>query len=169
MPSISPHHLIELKRVVNLPSREVHAAWTEPKAMEGWLGRIEITITVWECRFLGASFDYPVRALVELVGVENAKCDGAQTKATWKLRIPLCLTVYCLKQVMRLHMLKAMEATNDIVFALQPQGDTTAVSWRMSGAYPFINKVFCVVFDMDKMIGDEFEKGLADLQQIAEN
>lgn len=33
---------------------------------------------------------------------------------------------------------------------------------------PFVSKVMCVFLDMDKMIGQEFEKGLGDLKTLAE-
>jgi hypothetical protein len=42
------------------------------------------------------------------------------------------------------------------------------VSWSLSGAYPLINRVFGIVFKLDKMVGGEFEKGLSDLKRLAE-
>ena len=69
---------------------------------------------------------------------------------------------------MRLDMIKPMEARNAIVFALQPQAQGTNVTWSMTGEYPFIAKVMCVFFSMDRMIGGEFEKGLADLKAMVE-
>jgi uncharacterized protein YndB with AHSA1/START domain len=73
---------------------------------------------------------------------------------------------------MRLDMVKPMEAHNAIVFALQPQAQesnvTTNVTWSMTGEYPYIAKVMCVFFSMDRMIGGEFEKGLADLKAMVE-
>jgi uncharacterized protein YndB with AHSA1/START domain len=73
---------------------------------------------------------------------------------------------------MRLDMAKPMEGHNTIVFALQPQAQgtnvTTNVTWSMTGAYPYIAKVMCVFFSMDRMIGGEFDKGLADLKAMAE-
>jgi hypothetical protein len=38
----------------------------------------------------------------------------------------------------------------------------------MTGPYPYLNRVLGTVFNMDKMIGSEFEKGLAELKVIAE-
>ncbi len=73
---------------------------------------------------------------------------------------------------MRLDMIKPMEGHNAIVFALQPQSQgtnvTTNVSWAMSGEYNYISKVICVFVNMDRMIGGEFDKGLADLKAMAE-
>ena len=44
----------------------------------------------------------------------------------------------------------------------------TNVSWSMSGEYNYITKVMCVFVSMDRMIGGEFDKGLADLKAMAE-
>jgi hypothetical protein len=69
---------------------------------------------------------------------------------------------------MRLDMIKPMEGHNAIVFALQPQSGGTNVRWAMSGEYNFITKVVALLFNMDRMIGGEFEKGLSDLKAMAE-
>ena len=69
---------------------------------------------------------------------------------------------------MRLDMLKPMKASNLVEFTLQPTGDSTAVSWAMSGRQPFIAKLMTVFIDCDKMVGSQFEKGLGKLKAIAE-
>ncbi|MCU1340898.1 MAG: hypothetical protein JWN92_321, partial [Candidatus Acidoferrum typicum] len=53
-------------------------------------------------------------------------------------------------------------------FTLDPQGDSTNVTWEMHGPAPFVSKVMQVFISMDKMIGKEFESGLANLKTIAE-
>lgn len=69
---------------------------------------------------------------------------------------------------MRLDIEKPMEGHNAIVFALQPQADGTIVTWSMTGWLPYIGRVICTFFSMDRMIGGEFEKGLGDLKVKAE-
>src|SRR5215472_12339246 len=69
---------------------------------------------------------------------------------------------------MRLDMLKPMKASNLVEFTLQPTGDSTAVSWAMSGRQPFMAKLMTVFIDCDKMVGSQFEKGLGTLKAIAE-
>lgn len=69
---------------------------------------------------------------------------------------------------MRLDMEKPMEGHPHITFALQPNGAATDVSWTMAGPYPYINRVFGTIFNMDKMIGGTFATGLADLKARAE-
>jgi hypothetical protein len=73
---------------------------------------------------------------------------------------------------MRLDIAKPMESRNTVEFALLPQAQgtnaTTKVTWAMTGGYPYIAKVMCVFFNMDRMVGGEFDKGLADLKAMAE-
>jgi hypothetical protein len=69
---------------------------------------------------------------------------------------------------MELHMLKPMEARNQITFTLAPSGAATQVTWAMHCASPFVGKLLGVFIDMDRMIGRDFEAGLADLKLQAE-
>ena len=73
------------------------------------------------------------------------------------------------KIVMQLDMIKPMRAHNRVDFTLVPRGDTTNVTWTMSGRQPLIAKVMTIFIDCDKMVGGQFEKGLADLKAIAES
>jgi uncharacterized protein YndB with AHSA1/START domain len=70
--------------------------------------------------------------------------------------------------VMKLDMLKPMEAHNTVEFLLHPNGNGTTVTWAISGQQPLIGKVMTLFADCDKMIGSQFEKGLASLKAIAE-
>ena len=57
---------------------------------------------------------------------------------------------------------------NIVEFTLEPQGDSTNVTWAMQGPSPYIAKLMHVFFDMDSMVGKDFETGLANLKNIAE-
>lgn len=63
---------------------------------------------------------------------------------------------------------KPMAAHNIAEFTLLPNGSATEVTWTMYGPTPFIGKVMHVFFDMDRMVGDDFAAGLANLKAIAE-
>ncbi len=63
---------------------------------------------------------------------------------------------------------RPMEATNQARFALVPAPDGTTVTWRLEGRNGFVAKAFGLVMDMDRMVGGEFEKGLAKLKSLAE-
>lgn len=68
----------------------------------------------------------------------------------------------------RLEFKKPMEATNTADFVFKPEGDKTSVTWGMSGQRNLIMKAMCMFMDFDKMVGPDFEKGLANLKTIAE-
>lgn len=69
---------------------------------------------------------------------------------------------------MLLTMTSPMAAQNNVEFALRPDAGATDVTWTMTGRSPFISKVICLFFNMDKMVGGEFDKGLASLKALAE-
>ena len=69
---------------------------------------------------------------------------------------------------MKLHMLKPMAALNRVEFKLAPSGNGTAVTWTMQGRQPFIGKIMTLFIDCDKMVGKQFEKGLASMKALAE-
>src|ERR1044072_9188236 len=68
----------------------------------------------------------------------------------------------------KLDCFKPMAGSADAEFSFKPQGNQTVVTWSMSGKKNFISKAFCLFMNMDKMVGGQFEKGLADLKSIAE-
>jgi uncharacterized protein YndB with AHSA1/START domain len=69
---------------------------------------------------------------------------------------------------MRLDFKEPMKATNIVEFTLVPQGNTTQVTWAMSGSMPYLHKLMTTFIDMDKMVGGDFESGLANLKAAAE-
>jgi len=68
----------------------------------------------------------------------------------------------------RLEFAKPMKATHAAEFTFRPEGDQTVVTWTMSGRNNFVGKVFGLVVNCDKMIGGQFEKGLARMKSLAE-
>ncbi len=67
-----------------------------------------------------------------------------------------------------LEFLKPFAAKNLTEFTLKPEGDKTNITWTMAGKNNFMMKAFCLVMDMDKMIGTDFEKGLAQMKTVVE-
>ena len=72
------------------------------------------------------------------------------------------------KVAIKLDFVRPFEAHNDVVFTLEPKGNTTNVRWTMQGNTPYFAKIIHLFFDMDKMVGKDFEAGLAGLKAIAE-
>jgi hypothetical protein len=68
----------------------------------------------------------------------------------------------------RLDFEKPMKGTNLTEFIFQPEGQGTLVTWTMSGRQNFVQKAFCLVMNGKKMVGKEFEKGLAQMKAVSE-
>jgi uncharacterized protein YndB with AHSA1/START domain len=72
------------------------------------------------------------------------------------------------KVVIKLEFLKPFAATNTAEFTLQPDHGSTTVTWAMTGKNNLLAKVMCVFMNMEKMVGPDFEAGLASLKAVAE-
>jgi len=70
---------------------------------------------------------------------------------------------------LKLEFFKPMAGVSIAEFTFAPQGDQTEVTWTMTGKNNYVAKIFCLFMNMDKMIGGQFEKGLASLKQTAES
>ncbi len=68
----------------------------------------------------------------------------------------------------RMAFLKPMAGESDTLFTFKPHGTQTEVTWAMTGTNNFFAKAFSLFVSMDKMIGGQFEKGLADLKKVVE-
>jgi uncharacterized protein YndB with AHSA1/START domain len=67
-----------------------------------------------------------------------------------------------------LDFVKPWAGTHTAEFTFKPDGPRTLVTWAMSGEQGFLEKAICVFMNPDKMVGGQFEKGLANLKQRAE-
>lgn len=65
-------------------------------------------------------------------------------------------------------MLKPFKASNQVIFTLMPGGGATHLTWSMQGPMPYPAKVMHTLFNMERMVGKQFEAGLANLKGIAE-
>ena len=70
--------------------------------------------------------------------------------------------------VINLEFIKPFAAKNLTGFDFRAEGEKTNVTWSMIGKKNFMTKAFCLVMDMDKMVGGDFEKGLAQMKTVAE-
>jgi hypothetical protein len=69
----------------------------------------------------------------------------------------------------KLDFLKPFEGHNHAEFSFEPKGDATTVTWAMTGPSQFMSKLMSVFFNMDKMLGKDFEVGLQNMKQLAEH
>jgi hypothetical protein len=72
------------------------------------------------------------------------------------------------KILIKLDFFKPFEAHNQAEFTLTPNAGSTQVSWAMFGPQPYLMKVMGLFCGMDKMVGKDFEAGLANLKALAE-
>jgi hypothetical protein len=68
----------------------------------------------------------------------------------------------------RLEFLKPFRGTSLAEFTFKPEGDHTIVTWSMAGQNNFMAKAVHLFMAMDKMIGGNFEKGLAQMKAVVE-
>lgn len=72
------------------------------------------------------------------------------------------------KVAMKLNFVKPFESENRVDFSIVPADGGSRVTWTMSGPMPFLSKLMTLFADMDKMVGPDFEQGLANLKADAE-
>ena len=72
--------------------------------------------------------------------------------------------------LVRIHLefVKPMKAVNPTVFAFKPDGTGTTVTWTMTGTNGFVGKLFFLLLNIEKMVGKDFEKGLASMKGVVE-
>jgi hypothetical protein len=68
----------------------------------------------------------------------------------------------------KLEFIRPFKATHTAEFTFNPAGSQTVVTWSMSGKNNFFFKAFGLFMDCDKMIGGDFEKGLAAMKSVTE-
>jgi hypothetical protein len=69
---------------------------------------------------------------------------------------------------LKLDMIRPFNARNIVDYRIEPAGDGSRVTWEMHGPMPLPAKVVSIFVDMDKMVGKDFEEGLANLKSVAE-
>lgn len=68
--------------------------------------------------------------------------------------------------LIKVQFLKPMVGTNMTEMLLEPRDGKTKLTWTMTGKNNFVGRLFCVLMNMDKMIGGDFERGLENLSQV---
>lgn len=66
----------------------------------------------------------------------------------------------------RMEWRRPMEATSTVEFTFKAVGDKTVVTWAMYGKNSYVCKLISVFMNIDKMIGPQFEEGLAELGKV---
>lgn len=69
---------------------------------------------------------------------------------------------------MELKFITPFESVAKDGFTFAQSGEGTRVTWHMHGDNDFMGKAFSLFMDMDKLIGGDFEQGLATLKTVSE-
>lgn len=68
----------------------------------------------------------------------------------------------------KLEFIRPFPDTSITEFTFKPEGNQTMVTWSMAGTKNFMSKAVCMFMNMDKMVGGDFEKGLANMKTVVE-
>lgn len=68
----------------------------------------------------------------------------------------------------RLEYTKPFEMVQEAQMSITEKDGASVVRWSVSGKNNFIGRFFCVFMNMDKMVGNSFEKGLSKLKTTLE-
>ena len=89
-------------------------------------------------------------------------------KEVGKGQLTITETIPSSKIVIALDFEEPFEGHNIVEYTLDAKGGATDVTWAMHGQQPYIGKVISLFIDCDKMIGKDFEVGLANLKALSE-
>jgi uncharacterized protein YndB with AHSA1/START domain len=146
---------IERSASINAPAEKIFAVLSDFHQWTGW--------SPWEHKdpALKRNFGGAERGKGAIYGWEGNKEVGTGRMEILEANTPS-------KLVIKLDFFKPFEAHNTAEFTMLPQGNATNVHWVMHGPAPFMSKVMQVFMDFDKMVGKDFEAGLANLKQLTE-
>lgn len=68
----------------------------------------------------------------------------------------------------KLEFIRPFKGVNQVHFTFKPEGDETVVTWTMEGKFNFITKAISLVMDMEGMLNQQFDQGLAQLKAVVE-
>lgn len=147
-------YTVERSITVNAPAHRVHGLVDDFHSWTSWSPWEDIDPAL-QRTYLGA--DSGVGARYEWSGNRKAGAGSMEITASTPARIDIALDF-----------LKPFKASNVTSFVFEPSGSGTRVRWLMSGEQKGLMGLFGRFFSMDRMIGPDFEKGLARLKGVAE-
>src|SRR4051812_31127190 len=146
---------IERSAVINAPAERIFSVLNDFHQWGGW--------SPWENKDpdMKRTYGGPERGRGAVYGWEGDKNVGTGRMEILEANTPS-------KLVIKLDFFKPFEAHNTAEFTMLPQGNVTNVHWVMHGPATFMSKVMTVFVNFDKMVGKDFEQGLANLKKLTE-
>ena len=146
---------VQRTATINAPPEKVFALLTDLKGWQAW--------SPWEKKDPAMK-----RTFGATTSGKGASYAWEGNKDVGQGRMQIADSVSPSKVTLNLDFVKPFEAHNLVVFTLEPKGDATSVTWAMQGDTPYLAKIIHVFVNMDKMVGKDFEAGLANLKAAAE-
>jgi uncharacterized protein YndB with AHSA1/START domain len=146
---------IERSAVINAPAEKIFTVLSDFHQWGGW--------SPWEHKDpdMKRTYSGPERGKGAVYGWEGDKNVGTGRMEILEANTPSKLAI-------KLDFFKPFEAHNTAEFTMLPQGNGTNVHWVMHGPSNFMSKVMGVFMNFDKMVGKDFEQGLANLKRLTE-
>ena len=146
---------IERSATVNAPSEKVFALINDFQQWRAW--------SPWENKDpdLKRTYSGAERGRGAVYAWEGNKNVGSGRMEILETAVPQ-------KIVIKLDFFKPFEGHNTAEFTMLPQGDATHLTWTMTGPAVFMSKLIQVFMNLDRMIGRDFEAGLANLKRLTE-
>ena len=146
---------VERAATIKAPPERIYALINDLRGWSAWSPWEKLDPAM-KRNFSGA--DAGRGAVYEWAG--NGKVGAGRMEIT-ETSAPAAITI-------KLDFLRPFEGHNVAQFRLDGTGTATNVTWAMHGSQNFICKLMGLVMSMDRMIGGQFETGLANLKAIAE-
>jgi uncharacterized protein YndB with AHSA1/START domain len=147
--------VIQRKAVMRAPAKKIFAYFNDFKTWNKW--------SPWEKAdpAMKKTFSGKAKGLGSVYAWEGNQQIGQGRMEIIEVSAPKLLKI-------KLDFFKPFEAHNLTTFTLEASGKMTEVSWTMQGPSRFMMKVMHLFMNMDRMVGKDFEKGLAQLKSLVE-
>ena len=99
---------------------------------------------------------------------EGSSCAWVGNSKAGQGRMTIIKSVHAELIILLLEFIKPFDANNTAEFTFTPVDHGTLVVWAMTGRTPFLFKLMYVFMSMDKMIGPDFDRGLANIKLLVE-
>jgi uncharacterized protein YndB with AHSA1/START domain len=147
---------VERSLVVKAPPDKVYGELADFHRWEGW--------SPW------AKLDPQMKTTYQgAEGLVGASYDWQGNDKVGQGRMTITAAAPPRQLVIRLEFLAPWKSTNQTTFDLAEAPGGTRVAWSMEGRYDFMGKAMSLFMNMDKVVGGDFERGLAALGRVAES
>jgi len=157
------NYRVERSQKIDAPAEVVYAHLDNFKSWTAW--------SPWEKRdpAMKKAFDGPASGVGAGYAWEGNKDVGQGRMTITESKPPRGGSNEAAELSIRLEFIKPFASVATSGFVVKPEGDkASTATWSMEGRNNLMGKAFGIFMNMDKMIGGDFENGLASLKTVAE-